>query len=153
MSDLALADGRIPAMSHRAIEQTRDLEKALRALPQEVLTTHHVLHGGVYARTIKIRAGVALVGVRITVPTTLIFDGDAYVNAGEGMQRISGHHVLAASAGRRQAFRALNDTFLTMVLATSAKTIAEAEEQFTDEVHLLASRSDAAINRYVITGE
>lgn len=153
MSNILVADKIIPAMRPEALEKVRDLEAALRELPQVDVATDHVLHGGMYARTVCIPAGVAITGAFIRVPTLLIVDGDATVNATEEAVRLVGRHVLAASACRRQAFFAHADTHLTMVFATRAKNVHQAEEEFTDEAHLLASRTPGAENRITITGE
>lgn len=153
MSSLALTEKRIPAMSQQAIDKVRELEAALLTMPQIAMATEHVLHGGMYSRTICVPAGVALTGVFIWVPTLLIVNGDATVNTAEGGRRLTGHNVLAASAHRRQAFLAHADTYLTMVFATQAKTVAEAEDEFTNEARLLFSRKPEAVNHITITGE
>ena len=162
MTGLVAAESRIHAMTPQAIDKVRELEGITRDLPQVEIATEHVLHGGMYARTICIPAGVVLTGVFIRVPTLLVFDGNATVNAGDGNATVNagddattlvGYHVLAASAHRRQAFLAHADTRLTMVFATQAKTVAEAEDEFTDEAHLLFSRKPGAVNRINITGE
>lgn len=153
MTGLVAAEGRIRAMAPEAIDKVRELEAITRDLPQVEIATDHVLHGGMYARTICIPAGVVLTGVFIRVPTVLVFDGNATVNAGDEPVTLVGYHVLAASAHRRQAFLAHADTRLTMVFATQAKTVAEAEDEFTDEAHLLFSRKPGAVNRINITGE
>ena len=153
MTGLAVSDSRIPAMTAQAIDKVRELEAITRDLPQVEISTDHVLHGGMYGRTICIPAGVVLTGVFIRVPTLLVFDGNATVNAGDDTTTLVGYHVLAASAHRRQAFLAHADTRLTMVFATQAKTVAEAEAEFTDEAHLLFSRKPGAVNRINITGE
>lgn len=149
----AQTGNRVPAMSVEAIEKARALEAITRELPQVPIATEHVLHAGMYARTILIPAGVLLTGAFIQVPTLLIFDGHAHVNTtGDGIE-LCGHHVLAASAGRRQVFMSHADTHLTMVFPTTAATVQEAEEQFTNEAHLLASRNADAVNLTTITGE
>ena len=153
MTGLVAAEGRIRAMAPEAIDKVRQLEAITRELPQVEIATDHVLHGGMYARTICIPAGVVLTGVFIRVPTLLVFDGNATVNAVDEPVTLVGRHVLAASAHRRQAFLAHADTRLTMVFASQAKTVAEAEDEFTDEAHLLFSRRPGAINRINITGE
>lgn len=153
MSGLVAAESRIPAMTAQAIDKVRELEAITRELPQVEIATDHVLHGGMYARTICIPAGVLLTGVFIRVPTVLVFEGNATVNAGDEPVTLVGYHVLAASAHRRQAFVAHADTRLTMVFATQAKSVAEAEAEFTDEAHLLFSRKPGAVNRINITGE
>ena len=153
MSGLVAAESRIPAMTAQAIDKVRELEAITRDMPQVEIATDHVLHGGMYARTITIPAGVLLTGALIRVPTVLIFDGHATVNAGDEPVTLVGYHVLAASAQRRQAFYAHEETRLTMVFATQAKTVAQAEDEFTDEAHLLFSRRPDAVNRINITGE
>lgn len=153
MNGLVAAESRIPAMTAQAIDKVRELEAITRELPQVEIATDHVLHGGMYARTICIPAGVLLTGVFIRVPTVLVFEGNATVNAGDEPVTLVGYHVLAASAHRRQAFVAHADTRLTMVFATQAKSVAEAEAEFTDEAHLLFSRKPGAVNRINITGE
>lgn len=152
--ELATTGYRIAAMSEQSIDRVRELEDQLRKLPQICIETDHVLHGGMYARTICIPAGVVLTGALIRVPTLLVFDGHVTVNTGDGESiLLQGYRVLAASAPRRQAIIAHRDTHMTMMFATRAKTVAEAEDEFTEEVHLLASRESDAINNVISTGE
>lgn len=151
MTELTKSTIGIPAMSPAALDNVRALESAVLEQPQVVLTTHHVLHGGMYARTITIPANAVLTGALIEIPTLLIFDGDSEVYLNGESVRLIGHHVLPASAGRKQAFRTYADTHLTMVFPTAAKTVEEAEQQFTNEVDRLGSRRDE--NHVVLTGE
>jgi hypothetical protein len=153
MTDLVVAEQCIPAMGDAAIDRVRRLEAELLTWPQTGIATDHVLHGGMYARTIVIPAGAALTGAFIRAPTLLIFDGCATVTVGDDVVTLTGRRVLSASAGRKQAFLAHADTSLTMVFATQAKTVGEAEAEFTDEAHLLVSRKPGAINYVNITGE
>lgn len=157
MNDLAEITSRIPTMSAQAVDKVRRLEREMRALPAALhvrIPTDHVLHGGMYARTICIPAGVVLTGALIRVPTMLVFDGHVTVNTGDGESiLLEGYRVLAASAHRRQAITAHRDTHMTMMFATRAKTVAEAEDEFTEEVHLLASREPDAVNNVISTGE
>lgn len=143
----------IPAMSSDAVAKVRELEGVLRELPQVEIATEHVLHSGMYARTIRMPAGIMLTGVFIVIPTLLIVNGHATAYIGGEAIDLVGHQVIPASAGRKQAFIAHADTDLTMVFATKAKTVEEAEAEFTDEAHLLFSRKPGAINRINITGE
>lgn len=144
---------RVPAMSSEAVAKVRQLETVISALPQTPISTHHILHGGIYARTVMIPAGTVITGALIKVPTTLVVCGDCTVHIGEESVRVQGYNVFAASAGRKQAFIAHTDLFLTMSFTTAAQTVEEAEDEFTDEAHLLVSRSDAAENHVLITGE
>ena len=151
MAELSLTAARIAAMSPAAIEQVRRLESAALALPQVPIETTHVLHAGLYARTIRVPAGVLITGALIKIATLLVIDGDVLMHVEGGAVRLEGHHVLPAAAGRKQAFLARSDTHITMVFATAARSIEEAERQFTDEVENLVSRHEP--NRVIITGD
>jgi hypothetical protein len=142
----------LPAMSEQAIEKARQLEAEAAEQPQVEIQTKHLIHAGLYQRTIKIPAGVLLTGALIKIPTTLVVSGDCMAYIGGETLRLTGYHVLAAMAGRKQAFVAITDTFLTMSFPTSAKTVEQAEEEFTDECHLLCSRRGDP-NDITITGE
>lgn len=128
-------------------------EKQLAELPQVSIETDHVIHGGMYSRTILVKAGIAISGALIKVPTVLILNGHAMVTIGDETVELAGHHVLAASAGRKQAFLAVADTWLTMVFASDATCVEAAEHEFTDDADRLMSRDPSAINTVTITGE
>jgi len=141
----------IPSATDDEIAKVKNLGSYIAALPQVKLETLHTLHDGVYTRSVMTPAGVLGVGVLIKIPTTLIISGDATAIMGDRTERITGHHVVTAGAHRQQAFYAHDDTWVTMIFATDARTIEEAEEQFTDEVGLLMSRREDALN--TIMGE
>lgn len=130
----------IATMTPNAIGLVRELEVQLEQLPQVDIPTQHDLHAGTYTRTICIPAGVALTGALIQVDTVLIISGDADVFMGEETIRITGYHVMQALRGRKQAFFAHADTYLTMMFATDAETIEQAENEFTNEADRLLSR-------------
>lgn len=142
----------LPAMSADAVERVRRLENHMRHLPQVNIHTDHLFHAGVYARTIRIPAGVALTGALISCATVLIFSGHATVFIGGETVQLQGYHVIPASAGRKQAFVAHEATDLTMLFASAARSVAQAEAEFTDEAHLLLSRQRDA-ETITITGE
>ncbi|CCJ51970.1 hypothetical protein L489_3870 [Bordetella bronchiseptica 00-P-2730] len=139
-------------MPAEAIERVRRLEGALAELPQVEIATAHLFHAGVYARTIRIPAGVALTGALIKVSTVLIFSGHATVLIGGEVVELHGYHVIPASAGRKQAFVAHTDTDLTMLFPSEARSVAEAESEFTDEADLLLSHQQGA-ETIIFTGE
>lgn len=143
----------IPPMTTDAVDKVRQMEAVSRQFPQVEIATRHVFHAGMYARTICIPAGVLLTGVFIRIPTLLVFSGHATVFVGSAAIELSGHHVLPASAGRKQAFLAHADTELTMLFPTAATTVEEAESQFTDEPDQLFSRHPGAVNHITITGD
>lgn len=143
----------IPAMTERQIDNVRQIETMAMEMPQVPIITEHVIHGGMYARTIMVPAGTMITGALIKVPTVLIVNGTCTVYIGDGAVDVNGYHVIPASAGRKQAFIAHADTWITMVVATEAKDVEAAENYFTDEVELLGSHRDVELNRIVLTGE
>lgn len=142
----------LPASTPVGIQAAQRVQEVLLALPQVAIATHHVLHAGVYSRTICIPAGTVLVGALIKVPTTLVVHGCASVLIGDAQERVlNGYHVLAASAGRKTSYIAHTDTHITMSFRTEARTVEEAEREFTDEADHLMSRTGE--NIVVITGD
>lgn len=138
-------------MTQAAIDMVRALERANAEREQVELAVDHVLHGGLYTRTVLIPAGVLLTGALIKVPTTLVIDGDVTVFNGREI-RWTGRNVVPASAGRKVAFVAHADTMLSMIFATEATTVEDAEREFTDEWEMLASHK-SEFNSVLITGE
>lgn len=153
MHNLIATDNIIPSMSEMAINSVRQLEFYTLKAPQTEIPTSHIFHAGVYARTIVIPKDVILTGALIKRSTLLVMSGDVVVYIGDEAKEMIGNHVFAASANRKQAFVARTDTYLTMIFATDAMTVDDAEEEFTDEFERLSSRSAHAINTIIITGE
>lgn len=141
----------IPAMSPAAVDRVRELERVNMQREQTPIVTHHLIHAGLYARSITMPAGTVLTGALVTRSTVVIVQGDATVATGEDSARLTGYHVLPASAHRKQAFLAHEDTTITMLFATSAQTVEQCESEFTDEAELLFSRRGE--NVVTITGE
>ena len=132
----------IPAMDEAAIDNVRQLTAAMAELPQVPIRTQHVLHAGLYARTVFVPAGVVITGVLIKIPTLLIVQGEALVYIGGASVRLEGYNVVPAAAGRRQVFVAESDLRLTMLFASDAASVDQAERQFTDEFEQLVSRKE-----------
>ena len=142
----------IPPMTLEAIEGVRKLENILSLLPQKLVCTHHVLHGGMYSRTMRIPAGFMITGALIKVPTLLIIEGDALVWTGEEHVLLEDYNIIPAHQNRKQVFVARTDVLLTMIFATKATTIEQAEEEFTDDFARLLSRQQGNKNFTIITG-
>lgn len=140
MSNLIVNDLKIASMSDDSVNCVREYEQYALTLPQVEIQTTHLIHAGMYARTAFIPADVVMSGALIKIPTTLIIAGDVSVFTGNNVERLTGYIVLAAEQNRKQLFRAHADTYLTMLFATTAETIADAEDQFTDEAEMLQTR-------------
>lgn len=130
----------LPAMTDEAIVKARAAEVRLSELPQVELPVSHALHAGMYHRTVTITAGLAVTGALIKVPTLLVVDGDCEVFTGSEVATLEGRNVLQCQPNRKQVFLAHSDTHLTMIFPTRAKTVEEAENEFTDEAARLQSR-------------
>lgn len=153
MRDLDFLPMSITPMSPEAIERVADLGAVQRALnPDATIPTRHVLHADLYARTICVPAGLSITGALIKIPTLLVVQGEAYVTVGDGVRYLSGYNVIPASAGRKQAFSAVSDTYITMVFSTGARTVEEAEREFTDDFASLLSGRPGAENETVTGG-
>ena len=141
----------IDAMSDEAIANVERMEEMMLAQPQVEMETQHDLHGGMYARSIMIPKGIMITGALVKIPTMLICVGDAVVYIGSDVIRVTGYAVIPASAGRKQWFLAKSDVYLTMIFPTQAKTVADAEKEFTDQwAELLSNYNE---NHTIITGE
>lgn len=118
-------------------EAVRALERTLADLPQVDLQTQHLVHGGMYARTIFIPAGTVLTGALTKQDNVCVVFGDITVTTDEGTQRLTGFHVLPAKAGAKRAGIAHGDTWWTTLMTTEHVEVADIEQQMTDEADLL----------------
>lgn len=149
-TELAIA-APLPAVTSRGRAMLRELERVNLSLEQVEIETRHLIHGGMYARSITLPAGTVLTGALIKVATILVMFGDAEISIGEESRRLSGFHVIPGAAGRMQAFVAHAETDLTMIFPSSAKDVEAAELEFTDDAERLFSRRWP--NVVTITGE
>ncbi len=139
--NVKFCQGVVKGMRAKAIDKVREIEKITLKLEQVKIRTEHHLHAGLYARHIVIPAGVLLTGALIKIPTLLITNGEVVLYLGDKeTRRLVGYNTLRTGANRKAAFLAVTDTDLTMIFATKAETVEEAENEFTDEAHMLASR-------------
>lgn len=143
MNQLVLAHNVIPEMSEEAIDKVVKLEEFVGKLPQVDLPTSHTLHGGVYTRTLKVPVGAVVVGALIKIPTTIIIEGNVVVYMDGEVKELIGYNVFIAAAHRKQAVVAKSEVNWTMIFRTDAKTIKEAEQEFTDEFDkLMTNKGD-----------
>ena len=151
MNEISVQTNRIASMTDGEIGKVRELEAALLALPQAELPTTQVLHAGMYVRNMFVAAGITVTGAFMKCPTILIISGHMLVYIGNETVEFKGYNIIPAGANRKQAGYAVTDTNVTMLFPTNAKTIEEAEEEFTDEADKLMSRNGAS-NNTLVTG-
>jgi len=144
-----------PALSPtepEVIEKLLEVQGKILQLEQVPIRTEHVIHAGIYSRTVTMPPSTVLVGAFIKRPTIVITVGSGRVLIGKDWAEIGGYQVLPASANRKQIFVSSGPLIITMIFPTSAKTVEEAEREFTDDHELLLSRRQD-LNSVTITGE
>ena len=138
---LVLNDKSLPPATPEILEKIALVEAKIK--PREhtlrVKMEHH-LHAGLYARTCRIAPLMVITSVLVKIPTLVIVNGKCIVLVGDSWQELSGYNVITACAGRKQIYVTNSETEITMVFATQAETIEEAEAEFTDEAENLLSR-------------
>jgi hypothetical protein len=124
-------------------EAVRELELFTLAMPQVEIKTEHLVHGGMYARTIFIPAGTLLTGAMMNVDNICVMSGDISVTTDEGTVRMTGFHIVPASAGFKRAGFAHADTYWTTLMPTDKTDVSEIEDEMTDESDMLQTRRTA----------
>lgn len=152
MNGALVRGGVLPPTSPESLEKISIVEERIREYPQIEFQTEHVFHAGMYARTVRIAPYVTFTGVLVKVPTLLIAQGTFEVTIDDEFVRFSGYNVIPASAFRKQVYITLSEVILTMIFPTDAKTVEEAESQFTDETSSLLSRTQDR-DVVIVTGE
>lgn len=130
----------LASTSPKIVEKLTAAQNLMLKMEQVSIHTDHVLHAGMYARTITMPPATPLVGALIKIPTLVITVGDGHVYVDGTWQPVRGYRVLPACKGRKQAFYSTGPLIITMIFRTSARTVEEAEREFTPEHELLLSR-------------
>jgi hypothetical protein len=152
LSSLVVFTPSLPATEPDVLEKIIAAQDICMKREQVPIKTDHVIHAGMYARTITMPPDALLVGTMIKIPTLVITVGAAKVLVGNDWADVDGYQVLPGSAQRKQIFVSRGPFIVTMLFPTSAKTVEDAEREFTDEFDLLLShRQD--FNTVTITGE
>lgn len=152
MSSLLLPIASLQATTPDMLARIAVLEETLIGHEPIDLPTEHVIHAGMYLRTITLPKEMVLTGALIKRATVVIVTGSAAVLVGEQWMRLDGYNVIPASAGRKQVFVSYSPVIITMMFPTKAKTVEEAEAEFTDDADRLLSRRQNA-SSVVITEE
>lgn len=129
------------------------VHQALKVCGDVDVTTEHLLHAGMYIRTIRFKAGTVSVGSRIKRSTLLIVNGSCSVLTNDGWLHFEGYNVIPGFAGRKMLRACHTDCELTMIFPTQATTVEEAEAEVFAEADILLSRRDGTRDTTTITGE
>jgi hypothetical protein len=139
--------------SRETLDKLAIVNEGILKFEQIPIATHHILHGGMYARGIRLQPGTVMMGSLIKRATLLIVNGRTSVVSGDTWIELEGYNVLPGRAGRKQLFVTHGQVEMTMVYATQAKTVAEAEDEIFADVDELMSRKDDSRDTFTITGE
>ena len=154
MSDLAtIPAGALTPPSPAMLDKLRQAEDLILRCPQVEIVTEHLLHGGMYARTIRRGPGVVATGSLILRATILIVSGDCTVLTGDRRVDLTGYNVLPGMAGRKQLSLTHGPVEMTMIFPTFATTVEEAENEIFAEADQLLSRKDGSKDQITITGQ
>lgn len=137
---LVIHGSALPATAPHILSKIVEAEQKIGQAEQISVQTEHILHGGMYSRTVRLAPSVIIVGALLKVPSMLVVQGTCHMLAGEKWYELSGYTVMPASAGRKQVFITETETSLTMIFPTNARTVEQAESEFTDEGEKLMSR-------------
>ena len=66
---------RLVPMAPEVIDKVRRLEANLKAMPQVAIRTEHLIHGGMYARTIRIPAAHGSIPALLLLPRSSALTG------------------------------------------------------------------------------
>ena len=139
---LSIAIPVLPPTAPEIVEKLCEMQQVEMANGDHVpIYTEHLIHAGMYSRTITMPPGVKVTGCLMKVETHVTVVGSVLVSIGKEWQKIDGYAVLPGSAGRKQIFiSGKSPVLITMCFPTSVRTIQEAEAEMTDEAGILLSR-------------
>lgn len=157
---LALCGASLPASSPKELETLAVVQDVLLRAEQTAIRTEHILHGGMYSRTVRIVPQsyavddqLIICGSRLNLPTMLIINGPIDTWTGGGWKQLDGFNVLTGSAGRKQLFLTRGAPVeMTMIYPTKARTVEDAENEVFAEPDMLLSRQSQN-DTTLITGE
>lgn len=124
----------MPVASRQMRDMVQRLQGEVSKLPQYEPKTTHYIHGGNYIREVWREAGVLVVGkVHKKEHVYIIVSGTLRITTDDGVQEITGPHVLKCKAGTKRAVLSMTDALCMTIHATNAKTPEEAELELVEE--------------------
>jgi len=152
LNALTIPSAFLPATTPEMLLALAEYESRVIGQEPVEVPTEHVLHAGMYARTIAMPVGMVLSGALIKRPTLVTVTGSAAVLVGQEWLKLDGYNVVPGDAGRKALFVSYSPVIITTVFPTEAKTVEEAEAELTDDADRLLSRRQNA-NTVLITEE
>lgn len=132
--------GNRDAARQRRNDQVRALERILLEAPQVDVAVKNLVHGGMCVRWIHAPKGTTISGATTLLDNICIVFGDITVTTDNNVQRLTGFHVLPASAGNKRGGHAHADTWWATVWSTDLTDLAAIEDEMTSESAMLQTR-------------
>jgi hypothetical protein len=131
---MTFGKGLLPKVPLR--QRVENLQREISKLPQYEPKTTHTFHAGMYCREVWRPAGVLVVGkVHKKEHFYLIVSGTVAITTDDGVQLVTGPHLLCSTPGTKRAVYAETDALCMTFHVVDAKTIEDAEAELveTDE--------------------
>ncbi len=110
------------------------LQAELCKLPQYEPITRHTFHGGMYCREVFREAGVLVVGkVHKKEHFYLIVGGTVAITTDEGVQHITGPHLLCSKPGTKRAVYAETDALCMTFHRVESNNVEDAEKELVED--------------------
>jgi hypothetical protein len=110
------------------------LQAELCKLPQYEPITRHTFHGGMYCREVFREAGVLVVGkVHKKEHFYLIVGGTVAITTDEGVQYITGPHLLCSKPGTKRAVYAETDALCMTFHRVESDNVEDAETELVED--------------------
>jgi hypothetical protein len=110
------------------------LQAELCKMPQYEPITRHTFHGGMYCREVFREAGVLVVGkVHKKEHFYLIVGGTVAITTDEGVQHITGPHLLCSKPGTKRAVYAETDALCLTFHRVESDNVEDAEAELVED--------------------
>jgi hypothetical protein len=115
-------------------ERVQVLQAELSKLPQYEPETNHHFHAGMYCREVWRDAGVLVVGkVHKKEHFYLIVSGTVAITTDDGIERITGPHLLKSKAGTKRAVYSETPALCMTFHVVDSITVEDAERELVEE--------------------
>jgi hypothetical protein len=110
------------------------LQAELLKLPQYEPITKHTFHGGMYCREVFREAGILIVGkVHKKEHFYLIAGGTVAITTDDGVQIVTGPHLLCSKPGTKRAVYAETDALCMTFHRVESDNIEDAEKELVED--------------------
>jgi hypothetical protein len=120
-----------PAVS--MVDKVKALQVEVSKLPQYEPETKHYFHGGMYCREVFRHADVLIVGkVHKKEHFYLVVNGTLAITTDDGIQEITGPHLLCSKPGTKRAVYALTDAVCMTFHRVESDNVEDAEVELVE---------------------